>query len=125
MLFVVVAERHEIIEALRMPQFPDGDFLLKTLPAGVLSDMFNTVSNKIKPKDTPVKDAPQKMTCAECVLGKEENKKRKLLSLNDKSQNSFGFDFKYGTNYFFFLVFELGLVPTQIFFSAGFKSNNN
>ena len=47
-----------------------------------------------------------------------------ILALNEKSQNSFCFDFKSGTNLLFLLVFELGLVAILIFFGARFKSNN-
>ena len=42
-------------------------------------------------------------------------------SLNDKSQNSFGFEFKSGKYYVFFLVFELGLVSTQICLRCRFQ----
>ena len=50
----------------------------------------------------------------------DQNQDLQKTALNDKSHNPFGFDFESGTNLFFFLVFELGLVPTQIFYRCRF-----
>ena len=81
---VRVAQRHEEIEALRVSIIPDSDFLTRTLPAGQLSDMLTHVPTKNQTSRASDKNAPPKqMTCAECVLGKEENKKQNLINKAD------------------------------------------
>ena len=82
---VAVAQRQEEIEALRVSIIPDSDFLARTLPAGQLSDMLKQVQTKDKTFRALEKNAPHtKMTFAECVLGKEENKKQNLVNKADK-----------------------------------------
>ena len=71
-----VAQRYEEIEALRMPIIPDKDFLTKTLPAGQLSDMLKNVQTQNQTARAPEQSAPQKLTCAECLLGKEVNREQ-------------------------------------------------
>ena len=73
---VGVAQRQEEIEALRVPIIPDGDFLSRTLPAGQLSTMLRYVQTQNQMSRTPEQSAPKKLTCAECLLGKEINREQ-------------------------------------------------
>ena len=66
---VAAAERHERIEALKLPKVSDSDFLRRTLPAGQLSGLLDCVNSNNKPKEAHNKNAPKQMTCAEYVLG--------------------------------------------------------
>ena len=71
------AVRADNIEALKVPIVPDGDWLSHTMPSGDLRKMLENVENK---KEEASRKAPPKaLTCVQCVLGKEENKKQDLL----------------------------------------------
>ena len=73
---VSVAQRHEEVEALRVHITPAGDFLTRTLPAGQLSSMLKHAQTNNQISRAPEKNAPQKLTCAECLLGKEVNREQ-------------------------------------------------
>ena len=70
-----VAQRYEQVESLRLPIIPDGDFLTRTLPAGQLSTMLKYVQPNNQTSRASKQIPPKKLTCAECLLGKEINTK--------------------------------------------------
>ena len=73
-------ERRDIFEALRTPIVPDKEFLTRTLPVCELSSMLEIAQSK-KGSTEAVSNV---MTCAQCVMGKEENRKQNLLHKADK-----------------------------------------
>ena len=81
-----IAERSEQIEALKLPIVPGGDWLRDTLPSGNLDNMLKQVQSR-KIAETHDKPPSQKMTCVECVLGKEENRKQDMLNKANKQAN--------------------------------------
>ena len=81
---IIAGERHDLMEALKLPIVPGGDWLRKTLPSGSLDEMLKHVHSHKKVQEAPPKPTPKILTCAQCMLGKEENRKQALLHKADK-----------------------------------------
>ena len=77
-------ERHDMIEALKLPIVPGGDWLKKTLPSGDLQNLLKQVEINEKHQEPQEKSSSNHMTCAQCMLGKEENRKQNQLHKADK-----------------------------------------
>ena len=77
-------ERHDIVEALKFPIVPGGDWLRKTLPSGDLDNMLNQIHGRKQVQEPQAKPPSNIMTCTRCMLGKEESRKQTLLHKADK-----------------------------------------
>ena len=80
----IVVERHDVVEALKLPIIPGGDWLKSTLPSGDLDKMLNQVHSHKQVEDPQTRKSPNVLTCAQCMLGKEEIRKQTLLHKADK-----------------------------------------
>ena len=78
------SERIELIEALKQPIVPGGNWLRSTLPSGDLDNMLKQADTATKVQEPHTKAYTNVMTCAQCMLGKEENRKQTLLHKADK-----------------------------------------
>ena len=72
------AERAAQIEALKVPITPDGEWLSHTMPSGDLNQLLAQAGNQKYPQEASKKAPANVLTHAQCVLGKEENKKAKF-----------------------------------------------
>ena len=83
----LATKRAEEIEAVKVPIVPDGNWLSNTLPSGDLSTMLMQVNTKTTTKEAPEKVTQNQLSCVQCLIGKEENKKQNLLNKANNKAN--------------------------------------